>query len=190
MNLSEALRGRVSLAKLRPDEVPRELIEQILEDAIWAPVHKMTEPWRFWVWRGDARERLAQLFIENYRRDHPHATAEELAGPGQKTAERIRHAPVTIVVTCDAGRNEIETLENYASTAIATQHILLAAHAAGLGAYWRTGEGAYTQPNALLELLELPGETKIVGLLLLGYPEEQEKKRRRTSASEKTTWFE
>jgi nitroreductase len=190
MELSEALRTRASLAKLRPDAVPREAVEALLEDAVWAPVHKMTEPWRFWVWTGDARQKLAAAFEENFRRDHPTASEEELSGPGRKTAERILAAPVTIVVTSDAGGSEIETLENFASTAIAAQHILLAAHAQGLGGYWRTGEGVYTQPNAVLELLGLPGETKIVGFLLLGYPETTEKKRRRTPARDKTTWFE
>jgi nitroreductase len=190
MELLDALRTRTSLAKLRPDPVPREIVEQILEDAVWAPNHKMTEPWRFWVWTGDARERLAQAFIENYRRDHPQATPEELVGPGQKTAQRVRQAPVTIVVTSDAGRNDVETQENYASTAIATQHILLAAHAQNLGAYWRTGEGVYTSPNAVLELLGLPAETKVVGFILLGYPEPSERKRHRTPAREKTVWFE
>ena len=189
MDVFEAMRSRASLAKLKPDAVPRELIEQLLEAAIWAPNHKMTEPWKFWVWSGQSREKLAQAFRENYRRDHPEADDAELEGAGRKTANRVLAAPVTIVVTCDVGRNETETLENFVSASLAIEHILLAAHALSLGAYWRTGESIYTQPNAVLELFDLPQSAKLAGFVLLGYPETTERNRTRTPWSEKTQWF-
>lgn len=189
MDVLEAMRTRASLAKLKPDAVPRELIEQLLEAAIWAPNHKMTEPWKFWIWSGHSRQRLANAFIENYRRDHPDADSEELNGPGRKTAGRILAAPVTIVVTADVGRNETETLENFVSASVAIEHILLAAHALELGAYWRTGDGAYTKPNAVLELLDLPQSARLAGFVLLGYPETTERNRNRTPWQEKTRWF-
>lgn len=189
MDVFEAMRTRASLAKLKPDAVPRELVEQLLEVAVWAPNHKMTEPWKFSVWSGNSREKLAQAFRENYRRDHPDADAAELDGSGCKTANRVLAAPVTIVVTSDAGRNETETLENFVSASLAIQHILLAAHALELGAYWRTGESIYTQPNAVLELLDLPQSARVAGFVLLGYPETTERNRRRTPWQEKTQWF-
>ncbi|MDF2439222.1 MAG: hypothetical protein JWN98_206 [Abditibacteriota bacterium] len=189
MDVFDAMRTRASLAKLKPDAVPRELIEQLLDVAVWAPNHKMTEPWRFWVWSGASREKLARAFCDNYRRDHPDADQDELDGPGCKTANRVLAAPVTLVVTSDVGRNETETLENLVSASLAIEHILLAAHALGLGAYWRTGEGIYTQPNALLELLQLPQSARVAGFVLLGYPESTERTRRRTPWQEKTQWF-
>lgn len=191
MDALEALRTRRSIAKLRPDPVPRAVIEEILEAAIWAPNHKHTEPWRFFVFSGDARARLAAAFIENYKLDHPDATPEELAGPGRKSANRVLSAPVTIIVTADEGRTAVETLENYGAVATATEHILLAAHALGLGAYWRTGEAAYTAPrNAIKELIGAPDHARLAAFILLGYPQEEVKERRRIPLSEKTTWFE
>jgi len=191
MDALEALLTRRSIAKLRPEPVPRKVVEEILEAAIWAPNHKRTEPWRFFVFSGDSRARLAAAFIENYQLDHPDATEEELAGPGRKSANRVLSAPVTIVVTADEGRTAVETLENYGAVATATEHILLAAHALGLGAYWRTGESAYTAPrNAIKELIGVPEQTQLAAFVLLGYPEEESKERRRTPHSEKTIWFE
>jgi nitroreductase len=190
METLEALRTRRSVARVKPDEVPRALIEEILDTAIWAPNHRKTEPWRFWVFRGEGRRLLAGAFIENYRRDHPAATPEELAGPGHKSAHRVLAAPLTIVVTSDAGRDEIETLENYGAVAAAIEHILLAAHARGLAGYWRTGDGVYTRPNAIRELLNVPEDTRLVGFVLLGYPDAQKQGARKATARDKTAWFE
>lgn len=191
MDALQTMLTRRSIAKLRPEPVPRELIEQILESAIWAPNHKRTEPWRFFVFTGDSRTRLAEAFIENYRRDHPTATPEEMEGPGRKSATRVLQAPVTIVVTSDEGRSEVETIENYAAAVCATEHILLAAHALELGAYWRTGDSAYTAPhNAIKELIGVPEATRLVAFIPLGYPETTERESKRVPFDQKTTWFE
>jgi len=191
MDALQTMLTRRSVAKLRPEPVPREVIEQLLESAISAPNHKFTDPWRFFVFTGDSRRRLADAFIENYRHDHPSATAEELAGPGQKSAKRVLQAPVTIVVTAKEGRNDVESIENYATAVCAAEHILLAAHALELGAYWRTGDSAYTAPhNAIKELIGVPESTRLVAFILMGYPEPSEKETFRTSADARTTWFE
>ena len=191
MHVLEAIRTRRSLAQLQGEPVPREAIEQLLEAAIWAPNHKHTEPWRFAVFSGAARERLAAAFRENYRLDHPQATPDELAGPGEKSAKRVLSAPITIVVSSEAGRSEVETLENYAATAVAVEHILLAAHALGLGAYWRTGEAAYTAPrNAVKHLVGASPDSQLVAFILLGYPVSTERDSRRAPFAEKTQWFE
>jgi len=191
MDALDAMRTRRSLAQLREEPVPRELIEHILEAAIWAPNHKRTEPWRFFVFTGESRARLAAAFVENYQLDHPTAGADELAGPGHKSANRVLAAPATIVVTAEAGRNEVETMENYGAVAAATEHILLATHALGLGAYWRTGEAAYTAPrNAIKELIGVPASTRLVAFILLGYPDMEPKEGHRAPVEEKTRWFE
>ena len=190
MELLHALKTRRSLAQLKPDAVPRETVEQLLEAATWAPNHKKIEPWKFFVFTGNAREKLAEAFIQNYKFDHPDASEEELAGPGRKSANRVLASPLVIVVTSEAGANEIQTLENYGAVCAATEHILLAAHAAGLGAFWRTGEAAYTAPrNAIKELIGVEGSTLIVAFLLIGFPEVTEKVSRRAPFEEKTIWF-
>jgi nitroreductase len=190
MDTLEALRTRRSIAKLKPDEIPRELIEQILETALWAPNHKRLEPWKFFVFSGAGREKLAAAFVENYRRDHPDASDEELQTKARKSADRVLVAPATIVVTSDAHEDNVLDLENFAATAAAVEHILLAAHALGLGAYWRTGDAAYTAPrNAVKELIGVDESTRLVAFVILGYPDMESKEGRRAPLAEKTTWF-
>ena len=190
MELFEALKSRRSIAKLKPDAVPRETLEKILESALWAPNHKRLEPWKFFVFSGDSREKLANALTENYRLDHPDASDEELETKGRKSAARVLAAPVTIVVTSDAHEDEILDLENYAATSAAVEHILLAAHALGLGATWRTGEAAYTTPrNAIKGLLGVEQSTRIVALVILGYRDTEVKEGKRAPLEEKVTWF-
>lgn len=190
MELLHALKTRRSLAQLKPDPVPRELVEQLLEAATWAPNHKKVEPWKFFVFTNESRQKLADAFVENYKFDHPHASEEELNGPGRKSANRVLASPLVIVVTSESGKDEIQTLENYGAVCAAVEHILLVAHALGLGAFWRTGEAAYTAPqNAIKDLIGVGGSTQIAAFLLIGFPAVTEKNSPRAPFQEKTVWF-
>jgi nitroreductase len=190
MELFEALKTRRSIAKLKPDTVPRALIEQLLEAATYAPNHKRLEPWKFFVFAGDSRPKLADAFIENFDLDHPDASEAERQTKGRKSADRVLSAPVTIVITSDPHPDAMLDIENFAATAAAVEHILLAAHALGLGAYWRTGEAAYTAPrNAIKNLIGVDESTRLVAFVILGYPDGEPKPGNRTLFSEKTTWF-
>src|SRR5262245_19210488 len=59
-DLLEAIRTRRSTGQVRQDVPPRETIEAILEAASWAPNHHLSEPWRFVVIAGAAREALGE----------------------------------------------------------------------------------------------------------------------------------
>ena len=81
----------MGLSRLAPDEVDRGLIEQMLEAANWGQSNEDTEPWRFTVFTGDGREKLAQLFIQAQRADKEEADEE---GP----RKRAFAAPVWIAI--------------------------------------------------------------------------------------------
>lgn len=190
MELLHALKLRRSIAQLKPDAVPREMIEQLLEVATHAPNHKKAEPWKFFVFSGDSRQKLADAFVWNYHLDHPEISAEELAGPGRKSANRVLRSPLVIVVTSNNGHSEVQKLENYGAVCAATQNILLAAHALGLSAFWRTGDAAYTAPrNAIKELIGADESTQIAAFLLIGFPAITEKSSPREPFQNKTIWF-
>jgi len=189
MDIFEAIEKRRSLAHLLPQPVERATIEKVLSAALWAPNHHHTEPWHFFVFQDDARQKLADAIMENFHRDHPDATPKEIEKAQKKNPRRVMESPLVIVVSSDAGKDKAETQENYAACACAVQNILLAAEALGLGAFWRTGESVYTAPNAVKELLQLPEEATLVAFLLMGYPEENAKTATRKPLSEKVTWF-
>lgn len=191
MELYEALKNRRSVAKLKSDPVPREVIEKILDGAIWAPNHKRTEPWKFYVFTGDSRQKLAEAVLEDFRRDHENDAGDAWKAKGQKAADRMVAAPLTIVVTSDGSDDPVIDIENYAATCVAVEHILLGIHAEGLGATWRTGDAAYTAPsNAINELIDAPQNTRLVAFVITGYPDGETKGSQRVPAAEKTVWFE
>jgi nitroreductase len=190
LEVREAIESRRSMGRVKPDPVPKEIIEKILESAVHAPNHKVTEPWRFHVFTGKGRGEFARARAE-LARIQAEAESEEgeyVAGRVSRERKKAFRAPVVIAVISKGGRDEVETLENYAACAAAIQNMQLTAHALGLGAMWRTGLAAY-HPY-MRDFFGLEDGDKIVAYLYLGYPDMSERPRRREPASTKTVWHE
>ncbi len=188
MEVTQAIQSRRSVGRVKQDPVPRELVEKILESAVHAPNHKITEPWRFHVFTGKGRGELARARAELARILAETEGEEEELAAGRISRERKKafRAPVVIAVISRGGRDEVETLENYAACAAAVQNMQLTAHALGLATIWRTGLQAY-HPY-MREFFGLEAGDKIVAYLYLGYPDMEERPRRREPASSKTVW--
>jgi nitroreductase len=188
LEVTQAIQSRRSVGRVKQDPVPRELVEKILESAVHAPNHKITEPWRFHVFTGKGRGELARARAELARILAETEREEEELAAGRISRERKKafRAPVVIAVISRGGRDEVETLENYAACAAAVQNMQLTAHALGLATIWRTGLQAY-HPY-MREFFGLEAGDKIVAYLYLGYPDMEERPRRREPASSKTVW--
>jgi nitroreductase len=190
LEVREAIESRRSVGRVKPDPVPKETVEKILESAVHAPNHKITEPWRFHVFTSKGRGEFARARAE-LARIQAEAEGEEgeyVAGRVSRERKKAFRAPVVIAVISKGGRDEVETLENYAACAAAIQNMQLTAHALGLGAMWRTGLAAY-HPY-MRDFFGLEVGDKIVAYLYLGYPDMSERPRRREPASTKTVWHE
>src|SRR5215213_4185750 len=188
LELAEAIQSRRSVGRVRQDPVPKELIERILESAVHAPNHRMTEPWRFHVFVGRGRGELARARAETARLLAEAEGEDEEMAAGRISRERKKafRAPVVIAVISTAGRDEVETLENYAACAAAVQNMQLTAHALGLASIWRTGPVAYHEN--MLRFFGLREDDKIVAYLYVGYSDMGERSRRRSPAGERTVW--
>lgn len=190
LEVNRAIETRQSIGRVRQDPVPRELVEMILESAVHAPNHKLTEPWRFHVFIGKGRGEFARARAELARLQARAEREEEEFAAGRISRERKKafRAPVVIAVISKGGRDEVETLENYAACAAAVQNMQLTAHSLGLATIWRTGTFAY-HPY-MRDFFELEANDKIAAYLYLGYPDMSERPRRREPASSKTVWHE
>src|SRR4051812_14268715 len=103
MEVLEAIRTRRTTKKFLADAVPHAQIEQVLEAAVWAPNHRLTEPWGFVVVEGTALEQLAALrrrMTEEYWRSRPGepAAPEHVAREGDDAYRKALAAPVSVVV--------------------------------------------------------------------------------------------
>lgn len=179
-----AIHERRSIGKCT-DQVPdRALIEQVLEAGTWAPNHHLSEPWRFVVLSGDARLGLGKAMAKAAAAKTTTPEAAERASA--KTVNKPLRAPYVIVVYADPAPAEIE-IEEVAATAAAAQNALLAAHALGLAAMWRSGDLIYTPE--VRRYLQLPESAVMLGVIYVGYPAMEPPTRERKPIDKIATWW-
>jgi nitroreductase len=186
MDAITAISGRTSVRRFRPDPVPRETIQRLLDCAVRAPNHKLTEPWRFAVLTEGARDRLADIRARHRLKRFDDPSAPEAQAAADKVRREAREAPAYIVVMSVVNPDEITREEDYAATMMAIANLMIAAQSLGLGTYLKTG-GVMRDPG-LVELAGVPPSFRVVAILSLGYPAEAEKPRRRKAAAELTRW--
>lgn len=189
MNIEEAIRTRRTIGRVKKDPVERELLEKIIEAATWAPSHHNTQPWKFIVMTGDGRAKLgegyARVALASLETGIGNALEDRLA----KERAKAYRSPVVIAAVCSPSEDPRATLvEEVAATHAAVQNLLLAAHANGLGAIWRSGDPMYHP--LMKDSFGLDAEEQLVGLIYLGYPDMTPPDVKRTPAADKTVWLE
>ncbi len=184
MDVFEAIYGRQSMGKMKPDDLPRELVEQLLAAGVQAPNHYKVRPWRFIVLSGSARERLGDVLVESLKSRFPEIPEEGLL----KEKNKPLRAPVLIAVAVDKpSEPKVEEVENICATAAACQNILLAAHALGLAGMWRSG-GPVHDP-LVKEFLGVELDQKLIGFLYIGWPEFEPEPKVRPSFEDRVVWM-
>ena len=181
-----AIQNRRSIGRVT-DEVPsRELIERVLEAGRWAPSHHLTEPWRFFVLSGEARKALGVVMgdVAAAGIDDPEG---RLVAYERAVGKPLR-APYLVAVAVEpAVAPNVFEVEEIASGAAAAQNMLLAAHALGLAAMWRTGAVCY-EP-AMRRFFGLSERATVLGFLYVGFPAMPAPIRERRALGEVVTWM-
>ena len=188
MDLEEAIRTRRSIGKVKADPVPRELVERIIEAAVWAPNHHHTEPWKFVVLTGEGRRRLGRAYAEIAEETMAGVADEEKQQRLAKEEAKAMRSPVVIAAVCSPSTSpKALRTEELAAVHAAVQNLLLSAHASGLGAIWRSGDAAYHP--AMKRALGLEEHEEVAGLIYVGYPDVVPPDGRRTPGTQKTAWI-
>ena len=148
MDLTDALRTRRTHKAYDPAPVARETLDELFELARWAPNHHLTNPWRFRVLGPGALERLK-------------------AAAGPEAAPKLDRAPTLIAASAvQCGDDPVADAEDVMAGACAVFALLLAAHARGLGGYWRTPEVLRTAAGRAA--CGIPDGEHVLGLVHLG----------------------
>ncbi len=140
--VNKIIRGRRSMfiAQFKEnDPVDDQIIQDILENANWAPTHKLTEPWNFKVFTGEGLKKFADFQAELYK-ERSTKTGNFIEATYQKFKENPLKAShvIAIIMKRDLKAN-LPVMEEIAAVSMAVQNMYLTASAHGLAAYWGTG---------------------------------------------------
>lgn len=163
--------------------IPKELLTELLDCADAAPTHKLTQPWRFVVFREQGLSRLADQLASLYK---AHTSPEQfLQKKLESTRDKVlRSGAVMAIVVSYSGL--IPQWEELAATACAVQNLWLAASAADIGGYW-SSPGTIKHIGDFLGLAE---NEECLGFFYMGYHNEPPRIANRRPLGEKVRWEE
>jgi len=166
------------------EEIPADVIQQVLDSANYAPSHKLTQPWRFIVFRKAAKHKLGTELARMYKEE----TAEEnfLLKKYDGIIDKANQASCIIVLNAQLHPELLPEWEEIAAFACAVQNMALTAEALNIGAYW-SSPGTLSRMGSYLELK--PNE-KCFGVFYMGYHNEEPRAAKRTPIAEKVRWLE
>jgi len=167
-------------------KVHKEQVELLLNNAIWAPTHGMTQPWRFKVFMGEGKTKLGEFLHHLYLETVPKENQKEIKL--NRMTARPAKAGAVIAVCMERQKEEIiPEIEEIEAVACAIQNMYLTCTAYGLGGFWATPKLIYTpQMNNFLGLGE---KDKCLGLFYVGYPENEWPKGQRKPIEYLTEWI-
>ncbi|MFB4160460.1 nitroreductase [Geomicrobium sp. JSM 1781026] len=190
MDVFEAIQSRRSVGKVDPHElVDKETLKRILEAGTWAPSHYKTEPWKFFVHTGEGRRSLGKVLRSIAREKMDDELSDKDLEKLESTENKPFRAPIVVTVAVEPSTKEkVIEIEEYAAAHAAAQNMLLAAHALGLGAIWRSGKPMYHKK--VRDFYNLSEGGNIVGFIYLGFPKsDKEKSGKRVPHEAKTTYI-
>lgn len=168
------------------EKIDDEIIEQLLENANWAPNHGKTEPWRFFVFAGEGLKTFADFQSQLYK---------ELTSEGDfndAKYQKLQNSPlkashVIAIAMKRQSSEKIPEIEEVEAVACAVQNMYLTATAYGVGAYWASGGITYKEEAK--EFFGLGPNDKLLGFFYVGVPSTESKEGVRGDYKEKVTWI-
>jgi len=184
--LTDIIKRRRSVfpASYTREEIPVDVIRQILESANYAPTHKLTQPWRFIVFRNEGKATLGQELSRLYMEITP--KHQFLQKKYDSIIEKVAQASCVIALNVKLNTDKVPEWEELAALACAVQNMALSAEALNVGAYW-SSPGMIANLNDYLNLEE---QEKCYGIFYMGYHNEAPREAQRSPMEEKIKWIE
>ncbi|HEX7072103.1 MAG TPA: nitroreductase [Rhodothermales bacterium] len=161
----DLIRSRRTVTLFRPDPVPADVLHRAFDAARWAPNHRLTEPWRFYL---IGPETAAEMVALNTR-----LVAEDR---GERAAENKHRqwsaVPGWLAVTTRIGTDPLREREDYAACCAAIQNLMLYLWSEGVATKWSTGPVTRSPEFYRLAGID-PEREMLVGLVCYGYPMQQ-----------------
>jgi nitroreductase len=176
MLLLEGINTLRSVRQFKPDPVPRETLNKILEAASKAASGSNTQPWEFIIVQDPRmKARLTKPMLETWMKRLAGANlSARMREVYDQATEMLRNTEkVPTIIFCCFDLNRVSKSEEvrYASVLPAVQNLMLAAHAVGLGTCLTVHGSTSTRGESeVKKILGVPDHVKIACLVYLGYP--------------------
>lgn len=190
----DAIRSRRTHKIYAGGAISRETLTSLLEAATWAPNHRYTEPWRFYVIHGtdklSAMNEHVQRALDAAVKNADGVGIRKFRAKKAKMATRLESTAAVVVVTWSrSAENLVLDREDYAATACAIQNLLLAAHDCGYASLWSSGKMLMGQSMRTFYGIDLSNdEESIAGVIFLGTPVSKLEGRRKKAVDSVTHW--
>jgi nitroreductase len=210
-DIIDVITSRKSIRRYRPDPIPDEMIDKILEAARWAPTGENYQPWRLIVIRDqETRNRIGDLaklgsgsrMTAWYCMGEMQKRFEGIKDPAKRdrvlkfmysgeVSEFAKQAPLVIAVIGSLMEGSVDVPYDLSAC---IENMLLEAHSLGLGACWVHGPVASTRDaKKFKEILGIPtgmGEYKVIAYVAIGWPAEDRKHPRPKKSLEEIVYWE
>ncbi|MDR0267528.1 nitroreductase [Paenibacillus sp.] len=175
--LAQIIRERRSIKTgYKNISVPQDLVLELLNDAVYAPNHKLREPWRFIFVPTEAKQLFALEMAQHY--------------PDDMFENRIKYfnePDAYLIIIMTESNNQKQQDEDFGAVSSMIQNFQLLAWERGLGSVWKTNPHIY-DPQ-VKEMLGVGQGERIAGFLHLGFYNEAPGGAPRTPAEDKFTVY-
>lgn len=150
------------------EKIPDQIVDQIVENARWAPTHKLTEPWRFLVFTGEGIKTLAALQADIYKKVTEADGSFKEGNYKKLLSKPLLSSHIIVVIMKRDEKKSVPEIEEVGAVFCAVQNMYLTATAYGIGSYLSTGGITYFEEAK--KLFGLEKDDRIVGFFHLGFP--------------------
>lgn len=187
-HIDEIIRNRRSVfpQDYTGEKVSDDVVRQIIDNARWAPTHKLTEPWRFLVFTGDGIKALAKFQSDLYKKvTEADGSFKEPNYQKLLTKPLLSSHIIAVLMQRDEKRS-VPEVEETGAVFCAIQNMYLTASAYGVGAYLSTGGITYFEEAK--EFFGLEKEDRLIGFFHLGMPKRNYQPGKRRPAGDVSHW--
>jgi nitroreductase len=186
--VNKLIRERRSVFPKQYDSAPVDdaIVHQMLENARWAPTHRLTEPWHFVVFKGNGLKSLGEFQAQCYKE----VTTRDGSFKEDKykglLAKPLEASHVIAVGMKRDDKRSVPEIEEIGAVFCAVQNIYLTATAYGVGCYLTTGGITFFEEAK--PFFDLRPEDKLLGFFYVGNIKTPSQGSKRTDIVKKSRW--
>ncbi|AUD65268.1 hypothetical protein BK011_06050 [Tenericutes bacterium MZ-XQ] len=179
MSLSDLIKTRVSQKSYLTKKVDPLVLEEILDVSVFAPNHKMREPWNFVILDGENKDKFRQKYLERLPKDQQEDVGKKL--------DKIFAAPTIVAFIMPISLDYDDEIEDIQANSMLVQNFLLLANERGLSTHVKTP--LFIKTDLFKDVLQIKDNEIVTCLVMVGYADQKNAPKRRTPAKDLIRYY-